>query len=382
MRGRRVRGLFRDLFGGEPASVWHAPGRVNLIGEHTDYNDGFVLPFALPLGVLAAVGPAPGGVLRLASAQHPGTPVEVSPDELRPGRVTGWAAYPAGVVWALRRAGLPVEGLKLLLDGKLPAGAGLSSSAAVECAVGMAVDELYGLGLGRARIAALARSAEAEFVGMPCGPMDQHASLMCTRGHALLLDTRSLVHEQVPLDFAADGSALLLVDTGSTHRLVTGEYATRRRDCEAAAIELGVPSLREICPAELPDALRRLGSERLRSRVRHVVTENERVVRVAERLRAGRPSAIGELLTASHESLRVDYQVSGPQLDLAVATALRAGALGARMTGGGFGGSVIALAAGQALQRMVDEMLAAFARVGLPAPSCASVAPAAGASRA
>jgi galactokinase len=371
---------FREVFGRAPEVAWHAPGRVNLIGEHTDYNDGFVLPFALPSGVVAAAARAPGYDLRVASTGYPGELLEVSEDA-RPGSVSGWAAYPAGVLWRLRRDGLLIGGVDLLLDSTLPSGAGLSSSAAVECAVGMAVDQLLGLGLDRVRMAGVARSAENDFVGMPCGLMDQYASLLCVEGHALFLDTRTRVTEQVPLDFDAAGLALLLVDTASPHRLVSGDYAARRKDCEQAAAELGVAALRDVEPGGLVAALDRLSSDRLRARVRHVVSENARVREVVGLLRTGRPERIGELLTASHESLRDDHQVAGPEQDLAVRAALDAGALGARMTGGGFGGSAIALVEAAAAGAAGEAVAVAFAEAGFPAPRCAPVSPSAGARR-
>jgi galactokinase len=375
---------FRAVFGFEPELAWHAPGRVNLIGEHTDYNDGFVLPVALPLGVLAVAGRAPEGLLRLASVQHPGEPVEVRVDELRPGRLDGWAAYPAGVLWQLERAGaalggVALGGVALLLDGALPSGAGLSSSAAVECSVAMALNELFGLRLDRMRLAEVAQAAETEFVGVPCGLMDQCASLLCEAEHALFFDARLRRVEQVPLDFEAAGLTLLLVDTASPHRLVAGEYAARRRECEAAAAELGVAALRDIGAGELAGMLGRLSSQRLRARVRHVVTENERVLDVVSLLRTGHVDSIGGLFTASHESLRVDFEVSSTEQDLAVRAALDAGALGARMTGGGFGGSVIAVVTTRTREAVADLVSAEFAGAGLPAPTCSAVHPSAGA---
>jgi galactokinase len=373
---------FRAVFGAAPELAWYAPGRVNLIGEHTDYNDGFVLPVALPLGVLALAGRAPEGLLRLASVQHPGELVEVGFEDLRPGLLDGWAAYPAGVLWQLRGTGAAAKGgVALLVDGALPSGAGLSSSAALECSVGMAVNELSGLGLDRMRVAEVGQAAETDFVGVPCGLMDQAASLLCEADHALFFDTRMRAVEQVPLDFGAAALSLVLVDTASPHRLVAGEYAARRRECEAAADELGVVALRDLEVTELAQALPRLSSRRLQARVRHVVTENTRVLEVVSLLRAGRIEAIGRLFTASHESLRVDFEVSSTEQDLAVGAALGAGALGARMTGGGFGGSVIVLVTEQARGGVVDAVTAAFARAGMHSPTCSVVRPSAGARR-
>ncbi|HEX2175076.1 MAG TPA: galactokinase [Nocardioidaceae bacterium] len=356
-----------EAFGREPECVWAAPGRVNLIGEHTDYNDGFVLPFALPHRVVAAAAGNGTQRLRVVSVQRDRR-VEVDVDGLAPGAVEGWAAYVVGVVWALRDAGHRVGGLDLVVDGDVPSGAGLSSSAALECAVALAVDEVCGLGIERSVLARLAQRAENDFVGVPCGIMDQSASLLCTDEHVLFLDTRSGEIEQVPLDLDPAGLALLVVDTRAPHRLADGEYAARRRDCERGAAALGVPYLRDVAADDLPDALARIDDDTTRRRVRHVVTENARVLEVVERLRAGRVGDIGPLLSASHESLRDDFEVTVPELDTAVAAALGAGARGARMTGGGFGGCVIALVEADRSDRVADAVRVAFAERGFTAP--------------
>jgi galactokinase len=356
-----------EAFGREPECVWAAPGRVNLIGEHTDYNDGFVLPFALPHRVVAAAAGNGTQRLRVVSVQRDRR-VEVDVAGLAPGAVEGWAAYVVGVVWALRDAGHQVGGLDLVVDGDVPSGAGLSSSAALECAVALAVDEVFGLGIERSVLARLAQRAENDFVGVPCGIMDQSASLLCTDEHVLFLDTRSGETEQVPLDLDPAGLALLVVDTRAPHRLADGEYAARRRDCERGAAALGVPYLRDVAADDLPAALARIDDATTRRRVRHVVTENARVLEVVERLRAGRVGDIGPLLSASHESLRDDFEVTVPELDTAVAAALGAGARGARMTGGGFGGCVIALVDADRCDRVADAVRAAFAERGFTAP--------------
>ena len=310
---------FEHAFGRRPDGCWFAPGRVNLIGEHTDYNGGFVLPMALDFGVAVTVGARSDGMLRARSLQHPGDDVDVPLNDLAPARgPEGWAAYPAGVVWALLDAGHRIPGIDVVVDGDVPQGAGLSSSAALECATALACAERFGLALDRQELAAVAQRAENEFVGMPCGIMDQSASLLCRAQNALFLDTMTLDAVHVPLDLAAAGQALLVIDTRAPHRLVDGEYADRRRACEEAARRLGVARLRDIETDRMPEALARLDSPTLRRRVRHVVTENARVLEVVGLLERRAVVDIGPLLTASHESLRDDYEVSAPELDLAV----------------------------------------------------------------
>jgi len=381
---------FRQSYGDDPAGVWHAPGRVNLIGEHTDYNEGWVFPFALGLGVRVAAGRRAGGVLELRSRQvaadagsagsPPGSaPVRVRLDSLAPGSVPGWAGYAAGVAWALREAGHQIGGARLAIDSDLPQGAGLSSSAALECAVAVALAGLYRIEVPRPALAQLARRAENVFVGVPCGIMDQSAALLCRRGHALLLDCRTLATRQVPFDPASAGLALAVVDTRVRHELGDSAYAERRRACERAASLLGVRSLRDVTDPDGP--LARLDDPVLRRRARHVISDNRRVHAVAELLDAGAISEVGEVLTASHASLRDDFEISWPQADVAVAAATAAGALGARMIGGGFGGSVIALAPADRVREAGDAIAAAFARRGWATPGMIPASPEAGAYR-
>jgi galactokinase len=370
-------GLFARRHGGRPEGVWRAPGRVNLIGEHTDYNDGFVLPFAIGTGVCVAAAPRGDGLLALSSRQAPGADVTVPLDALEPGSLSGWAAYPAGVAWALREAGYFTGGASLAVDADLPLGAGLSSSAALECAVALALTELSGRSVARTQLAALARHAENDFVGAPTGIMDQSAVLLCETGHALLLDCRSDIGTAVPLDPGAAGLALLVIDTRARHALTDGGYAARRQACEEAARELGVPSLRDVTDSSALAGLDPL----LRRRARHVVTENARVLATASLLRAGRLGSAGPLLTASHASLRDDFEVSWPEADTAVQSALDAGALGARMTGGGFGGSVIALVPADRDEQVRSAVTQQFTRTGWPEPACTVVVPSAGARR-
>jgi galactokinase len=373
--------LFRSRFGGAADGVWLAPGRANLMGEHTDYNQGFVLPFALGQGIAAAAARRSDGRLVVYSAQEPDAVLDVVLADLAPGQVTGWAAYPAGVAWSLAAAGYQVPGACLAIDSDVPAGAGLSSSAALECATALALTELAGLAVDRRELAAIARRAENEFAGVPSGIMDQSASLLSRSGHALLLDCRSLETAQVPFDPAASGSRLLLINTRARHQLTAGAYAERRAECEQAARLLGVPSLRYL--TAVADTSR-LTDPVLRRRVRHVVTDDQRVLEVVALLRSGSADAypqIGRLLTQAHASLRDDFEVSWPEADLTVDAALAAGALGARMIGGGFGGSVLALvgsaaevraAVAEAVRAAVAE---AFARRSWTAPQFLSAVP-------
>lgn len=371
---------FRDTYGVAPEGVWAAPGRVNLIGEHTDYNDGFVLPVALPQSARAGVLRRADGLLRLHSAQGDGVVVELVVAELAPRSVDSWAKYPAGAVWALREAGHPVGGADIHLDSDVPVGAGLSSSAALECVVATAYNDLYGLGLSPAELAVLAQRAENAFVGVPCGVMDQMASTCCAAGGALFLDTRDLSQRQVPIDLLGQGLRLLVIDTRVKHDLADGAYAERRAGCEQAASLLELPALRDLPYSGLEASLDRLPA-RLRPLVRHVVTEDARVEQAIALLDAGDLAGLGPILTAGHASLRDDFQVSCPETDLAVAAAVAAGALGARMTGGGFGGSVLALVADDLLEQVADQVAQAFAGAGYTAPRTFTAVPAAGARR-
>ncbi len=342
--GARAAEAFTDRFGSAPEGVWAAPGRVNVIGEHTDYNGGHVLPVALPHTIRAAAARRDDGRLVLASLQHGDADADVAVADLTPGTPGGWAGYPAGVVDQVR-ASVP-GGLTLLVDGDVPAGAGLSSSAALECAVALALSDLFGLDLAPEELVDVARRAENDFVGAPTGILDQSASVLCTAGSALHLDTRDRSYEQVPLDLAAAGLALLVVDSGTTHDHAESGYGDRRRECEQGARRLGVEFLCDVHDvadlAALDDGTAE-GAVLLR-RARHVVTEDARVAEVVALLRGGAdPRAIGPVLTAGHASLRDDFEISVPELDAVVEAALDAGAHGARMVGGGFGGSAVAL---------------------------------------
>ncbi|WP_309711148.1 galactokinase [Pseudolysinimonas sp.] len=378
-----VRTLFTELTGRAPDGLWSAPGRVNLIGEHTDYNEGFVLPFAIDRRTIVAAGAREDAVIRVASTFSDEV-VEIALSELDSARGSaGWADYPLGVAWALGRSGADlaaVPGIDLVIDSNVPVGAGLSSSAAIECAVALALDDLWRLGMSRPDLARAGQLAENEFVGAPTGIMDQSASLLGQLDAAVFLDCRSLDAEVVPLGFAAAGLTLLVMDTGVSHSHATGGYGERRASCEAGAAALGVPSLRDLAVDDLVRAREVLDDVTFR-RVRHVVTENQRVLDVVRTLRSEGASAIGSLLDASHTSMRDDFEISVPELDLAVETALENGALGARMTGGGFGGAAIALVPIDAVSRIQVAVDGAFAEHGFAAPEVYPVRPSEGAAR-
>ena len=375
---------FRRLHGVAPVGVWSAPGRVNLIGEHTDYNDGFVLPYALPFRIAVAAAPRSDGLFAVTTVGDDGEPQQASPvavADLEPGMVTGWAAYPSGVCWALRSVGV-VGGASLVIVGDVPAGAGLSSSHALQCAVALALLGLAGRspdvagGPSRPEIAAWVQRSENDFVGVPTGLLDQTASLCCIESHVLFLDVRSGAMEQIPFDATESGLEVLVIDTRAKHSHGDSGYRERRAGCERAAALLGLPSLR----AATMDLLGGLPPE-LAPLARHVLTENERVLAVVDLLRAGKVGEIGPLLTESHISLRDDYRVSCAELDEAVASALGAGALGARMTGGGFGGSAIALVPSTSVDAVGQAVTSAFARRGFTAPRLFTSVPSSGAGR-
>jgi galactokinase len=369
---------FRAQTGRQPAGVWAAPGRVNVIGEHTDYNDGYVMPFALAQRVLIAAAPRNDhGTWTVTSLNNRSTKIFRDAD-LQPG-MTGWQAYVAGVVWALKEAGHRIDGADLVLTSDVPKGAGLSSSAALECAVLIALADLNELEIPGLERAKLARRAENAFVGAPTGLMDQAASTLCTAGHALFFDCRTDAAEQVLLDTRSSGLEILVLDTKTPHALVDSEYAARRTSCEEAARLLGVAALRDV--TYLDAALAQLSDPVMRRRVRHVVTENARVLEAVAILRAGRIADLAPLLDASHESMRDDFEITVPQVDLAVDVARASGALGARMTGGGFGGCIIALVEAGDSNRIGDEITVKFGAAGYGPPTHFTAVPSAGAER-
>ena len=398
--------LFREVFEAEPDGVWYAPGRVNIIGEHTDYNGGLALPIALPHRAHLALRRRDDRTVRLVSPQTREKVDVTSLDTIgpkgTPGEVVHWAAYIAGVAWALERDGFEdLPGFDAALVSCVPLGGGLSSSAALECSAAVAIDEVAGLGLagtpeepddaGRARLVTNCVRTENEMAGAPTGGMDQSASLRCREGHALELDCRDGSVDHVPFDLAAEDLALLVIDTKAKHSLDDGQYGARRAACERAAQILGVELLADIAIEDLPQALERLSStddaDELIKRTRHVVTEIDRTRRLVDLLQDGRPlrgeklAEAGRLMDASHESLRVDYECTCPELDVAVEAARAAGAHGARMTGGGFGGSAIALVDAKTVHDVAAAVAQAYEREGFNPPAFLDAVPAAPAGR-
>jgi galactokinase len=356
---------FGERFGEAPALVASAPGRVNLIGEHTDYNGGFVLPYAIERRVAVAVGRGGG---ELFSTDF---------DETRPAKATregAWADYPRGVAWALREAGFEVPGFQAAFAGNVPQGAALSSSAAIEAATALALDALFGLGIARRDLAVLCRQAENEFVGVESGIMDQYASLLCESGAALFIDCRSLEAERVQLSVEEKGLSLLVCDTRVERGLGETGYNERRKECEMAAETLRVEELRDAGEGDL----RQLSGREL-LRARHVVSENARVLEAVEALRGEDFAVLGKLMYASHDSLRDDFEISTPELDAFVEISRDTGASGARLTGGGFGGCAIALVDTEKADTLVDATRRRFGEEGFVEPSFYNFRPAAGA---
>jgi galactokinase len=356
---------YREKFDQEPGIIASAPGRINLIGEHTDYNGGFVLPCAVGRRVAVAMGRGGG---ELYSTNF---------DEARPmsgQKDSSWADYPRGVVWAINEAGHGIEDFRAAFAGDVPLAAGLSSSAAIETATALALDTLFGLDVDRKDLAVLCQRAENEFVGVGTGIMDQYASLLCEEGAALLVDCRSLEAEAVPLDLKEAGLALLVCDTQVERGLADTGYNDRRAACERAAEALGVEYLRDAREEDL----KRLSGEELR-RARHIVSENSRVLEAVEALRAEDYGELGRLMYASHASMRDDFEISTQELDAFVELARGSGALGARLTGAGFGGCAIALLPTERADALARETRARFAERGFEQPTFYEFVPAAGA---
>ena len=358
-----TRAAFADRYGEPPTTVARAPGRVNLIGEHTDYNGGLVLPVALPHATYAAARPRADELVRVSSHQQAEV-WEGTLGELGPGSVEGWAGYAVGVLWALREAGYDVPGVDLLVDSRVPLGAGLSSSAALECSVGVALLDLLGVDPAEhtQQLIDAAIRAETEVVGAPTGGMDQTVAVLGVAGAALLIDFESHETKPVPLDLS--GHTLLVTDTRVSHSLTDGGYGSRRADCESAARALGVPTLRTATLGEVEA----LTDDRVRRRARHVVTEIARVTDTVTTLGTNDWDELGRTFDASHRSMRDDFEISCPELDCAVAIAVQAGAVAARMTGGGFGGSSVAVVPDERVEAVTRAVDAAFVLEGFRSP--------------
>jgi galactokinase len=334
-----AKGSFHDIFGRPAEHTARAPGRVNLIGEHTDYSEGFVLPAAIPRETVVEI--ARSGDRRVRALSLEVTPLEPASYQLGAEKKrNSWVDYLQGVTAVLRTAGHDLGGFDARITSRVPLGAGLSSSASFEVAVLRALRMLFALPIDDVTIARLGQKVETEFVGAPVGIMDQMAASLADRGSALFLDTRSLTFEKIPLPPDAD---LVVVNSGVTHSHAGGEYRTRRAECESAARQLGVRMLRDLTLADLPriEAL----PAPISRRARHVVSENARVLEAVAALRAGDLPRLGQLLKTAHASLRDDFQVSVPEIDKLVELADETpGVFGARLTGGGFGGSIVVLA--------------------------------------
>ena len=363
---------FEARYGYAPTGVWSAPGRVNLIGEHTDYNLGFVLPFAINRRTYAAISLRQDQKVRVMSSfsdeQH-----QIELADISKNAANDWAAYPFGVAWALAKLGQTAGvGFDAYFESDVPVGSGLSSSAAIECSTSLALNELWQTNLSRPELARIGQLAENEIVGAPTGIMDQSASLLGERDHAVFLDCKSLEAQSIELGFDDEGLELLIIDTRVAHRLNDGGYATRRAACELGASQMGAASLREVSVDQLDKAKEIMDDVTFR-RVRHIVTENERVLETVEKLRTKGPKSIGALLNASHVSMRDDFEISIDELDTAVDVAIRHGAVGARMTGGGFGGAAIALAPIAKVGEITLAVLAEFELLGYGKPNIFAV---------
>jgi len=366
---------FEEIYGRKPEVIAEAPGRVNLIGEHIDYSEGFVLPFAIADRAHAAIAARADGLVRIASHQRKEKIFSIDISDVKPGSKGDWEKYVLGVLWSL---GI-TSGVDILVDGTVPSGAGLSSSAALECSVAVGLNSLFALNRSKEDLARATQKAENDYVGMPCGIMDQSVSLMGQAGSALLLDCRDLTTQNIPFDVASAGLELLIIDTQAHHALVDGGYAERRAACESVARKLGIPSMRHLT-LDVLEANREKVTPTEFIRARHAVTEIARVLEAVTALRASDFAMLGTLINASHVSLRDDYAVSCPELDVAVDASLAAGAMGSRMVGGGFGGSAIALIKASDTQKTKDAVLAAFDKNGFKKPRFFTSLPSAGAS--
>lgn len=349
--------------------IARAPGRVNIIGEHTDYTGGYVFPMAIELGVTAKVTRRSDEKLKISSNLMSDV-IEIELKDLAPKSRQDWSAYVSGAVWAVDRNFPITSGLNIELNADLPLGAGMSSSAAVECSVILAVSTLFGVDVPKRELARWAKDAENIYVGVPTGSMDQVASFFGQRGYALFFDTRDDVIDMVPIDLTTQEAVFAVIDTRSKHALIDGGYAARRRDCETGGALLGVEFLRDISDLSFAiDQLRLKGADnQVIKRVRHVVTENQRVLDAVNALKENNLVELGKLMNASHVSLRDDFQVSCDELDQAVLSAHEAGSYGARMMGGGFGGSAIALIKQSKVDELIKNVEQSFANRGFIPP--------------
>jgi galactokinase len=368
---------FEASFSYPSVGVWSAPGRANLIGEHTDYNLGFVLPFGIDRRTYAAIAPRQDRLVRVGSTID-GKIYEFDLDSATKPTGLDWAGYPIGVAWVMRE--WANTGFDCFIDSEVPVGAGLSSSAAIECAVAVALNELWAAARTEEQLAAIGQRAENEVVGAPTGIMDQMASIKGQPDSAVLIDCRSLETEVVPLGLAEQGLLVAVIDTQVAHRHSDGGYASRRSACELGAATMGVASLRELEAKDLDRAKELLDDLTFR-RVRHIVTENARVLETVAALKTKDLKALGELMLASHASMRDDFEISIEELDTAVEVAMRVGAVGSRMTGGGFGGAALAVISEELLPELEAQITATFAAKGYGAPRVFAVTASAGARR-
>ncbi len=366
---------FKEVFGYEPQGVWSAPGRANLIGEHTDYNEGFVFPFGIDKRTYVALSPRTDSLCRVSSdidGKTYETDLSSKPEDL------DWALYPLGVAWVMRQ--WAKSGFDAFFTSNVPVGSGLSSSAAIECAIGVALNEIWSAGRTKQEIALLGQRAENDVVGAPTGMMDQTASMLAERDSAVFLDCQSLEARAVPLHLEERDLVVAVIDTRVAHRHSDGGYRVRRESCERGASTMGVSSLRGLSKADLPRAQELLSDVDFR-RVRHIVTENQRVLDSIDALQAGDMPKFGELLLASHDSMAHDFEISIEELDLAVEIAMETGAIGSRMTGGGFGGAAIAVINKSLLGTLEKNCKAAFLAKGYLEPKVFAVVPSEGAKR-
>ena len=371
-----ARAGFQRVFGYEPIGVWSAPGRANLIGEHTDYNNGFVFPFGIDRRTYVAIGLREDSVGRVASSISE----QVLEYEISNNKPTGldWALYPLGVAWVMRE--FAKSGFDAYFVSDVPVGAGLSSSAAIECAIGLALNDIWAAGCSRQELALIGQKAENEVVGAPTGIMDQTASMLAIADAAVLIDCKSLETELVSLGLSDKGLVVAVMDTRVSHRHSDGGYRSRRDACEKGARMMNVDSLRELTEKDLLAAQQALDDVTFR-RCRHVITENKRVLEAVEALKHGEMSKLGKLLLESHASMRDDFEISIPELDTAVEVAMSIGAVGSRMTGGGFGGAAIAIIEESKLDQLRKACQDEFLAKGFAEPNVFAVIPSEGARR-